>query len=179
MAVLNDADHPPVWTDEAIEHLRAAVARNAETAAGVREALEKQYGQDALKLYRMLWGYTVDGLRDGRQAEELVEYRDHQTLAMRIVGFWNLRDIFGLGLLYRPTETEARRRAHSQKWKQRLASGEIWTKLLAEPKTAPPAPEITPPPVPESTAPEVPENTPPEAPENPGDQPRPPVGAGQ
>jgi hypothetical protein len=163
VAVLNDADHPPVWTDEAIEHLRAAVARSAETAVRVREALQKQYGQDAPSLYRMLWGYTVDGLRGDRQAEELVEYLDHQTLAMRILSFWNLREIFGLGLLYRPTDREAVRRAHSQKWKQRIGSRGIWTKLLGEPETAPAAPE----------------NTAPAAAKNPADQPPPPVRAEQ
>ena len=144
VAALNDADHPPVWTDESIEHLRAAVARSPQTAAHVREAMEKQYRQDAAKLYRMLWGYTLKGLKDGREAEELVEYLVHETLAVRTLSFWNLREIFGLGLLYQPTESEARRRAHARTWSQRLESGEIWTKVAKGSRTAPA--EQTPPP---------------------------------
>jgi hypothetical protein len=137
VAALNDEDHPPVWTDDAVEQLRAAVARSAETAARVREALQKQYGQDALELYRMLWGYTLRGLKDGRQAEELVEYLDHETLAMRTLSFWNLREIFGLTLAYQPTDPDPRRRALAQKWKQRLESGELWTKLSEQSRTVP------------------------------------------
>jgi hypothetical protein len=144
VASLNDPDYPPVRTDESIEHLRAAVARSPQTAAGVRDALEKQYGQDAPKLYRMLWGYTKQGLKDNREAEGLVEDLGDETLAVRTLSFWNLRDTFGLGLLYRPTDREPIRRAHAQAWKRRLESGELWSRLPGEGRAA--LTEKTPPP---------------------------------
>jgi hypothetical protein len=149
-AALNDADYPPVWTDESIEYLRAAVARGPEMAARVQEALAKQYGQDAASLYRMLWGYTLGGLREGHEAEQLIDYLNHETLAVRTLSFWNLRNIFGLGLglLYRPTDREPIRRAHAQRWKQRLESGELWIKVPGAVRTAPvekaPPPEPAP-----------------------------------
>ena len=136
-ATLNDADYPPVWTDESIEYLRAAVARGPEIATRVQEALAKQYGQDAASLYRMLWGYTLANLREGHEAEKLIDYLNHEALAVRTLSFWNLRNIFGLGLLYRPTDREPIRRAHAQRWKQRLESGEIWVKRPGESRTAP------------------------------------------
>jgi len=138
-ATLNDADYPPVWTDESIEYLRAGVARGPEMAARVQEALAKQYGQDAASLYRMLWGYTLANLREGHEAEKLIDYLNHEALAVRTLSFWNLRNIFGLGLglLYRPTDREPVRRAHAQRWKQRLESGEIWVKRPRESRTAP------------------------------------------
>ncbi len=137
VAALNDADHPLVWTDESVEHLRAAVARSPEAAARVRAAMEKEYGQNAAELYRMLWGYTQEGLKERRQAERLVELLDHETLAMRTLSFWNLRGIFGLGLMYKATEREPTRRAHAQRWRQRLQSGEIWTRLSGRSRAAP------------------------------------------
>ena len=58
VAALNDPAHRSEWWDYYIPELRAAVARDAETAAAVRLALEKQYPQqarrsvpDALGLY--------------------------------------------------------------------------------------------------------------------------------
>jgi hypothetical protein len=147
-AALNDADFPPVWTDESIEYLRAGVARGPETAAQVQEALAKQYGQDATSLYRMLWGYTPAGLREGREAGQLVDCLNHETLAVRTLSFWNLRTIFGLSLSYRPTDREPQRRLHAQTWKQRLESGELWAKGPGGGRTAtvekPPSPEPAP-----------------------------------
>jgi hypothetical protein len=137
IAALNEADYPPVWTDESIEYLRAAVARSPETAARVREAIEKEYGQEAPEAYRMLWGYTKQQLADQGEAAKLVEYLNHQMLAMRTLSFWNLRHIFGLGLLYRPTDREPIRQPRAQRWKQRLESGELWARLGGESRAAP------------------------------------------
>ncbi|NQU20209.1 MAG: hypothetical protein HQ567_02930, partial [Candidatus Nealsonbacteria bacterium] len=137
IVALNDPDHPPVWMDETIEHLRAAVARSPEMATAVRQTLEKQYGDDGTGLFRMLWGYTEQELRSS-EAKKLVEGLDHESLAVRTLSFWNLRDIFGLGLQYKPGDTAAKRRTPTQKWRQRLESDEIWEKL---PNKSPDAPE--------------------------------------
>ena len=52
-----------------LDELRAAVGRDAETAAAVRLALEQQYPQQAADLYRMLWGYTDKDLQAGEDAK--------------------------------------------------------------------------------------------------------------
>ncbi len=153
VAVLNDPEHSRVWTDQAIELLREAVARGPDTAAQVRGALERQFTQDATDLYRMLWGYTDSDLKDGGEALRLIESLEDETLAVRTLGYWNLRNIFGLTLQYLPTAPEPTRRACAQKWRDRLESGELWSRVPEEGRTTPeeapeeksPAPEPTPP----------------------------------
>jgi len=122
-----------------VGELRAAVARGAEAAAGVRQAFEKQYPDHAAILYRMLWGFTPDGLRNG-EATVLVDHLEHQALPVRGLAFWNLRDLTGLSLYYEPEATAAERKLAVEKWRDRLASGEIWRKAAEKPQPAlPPA----------------------------------------
>jgi hypothetical protein len=148
IGALNDPESKPDWPD-CIAELRAAVARGPRTAAGVRQALEKQHGEDAAALYRMLWGYTAEELRDGNEAERLVGYLDHETLAFRVLSFWNLKELTGWGLFYKPDQTAAKREAAVQKWNERLRSGEIWAAVSGEPPAegAPPEQDPEPPPI--------------------------------
>ena len=62
---LNDPARKLDWP-EYVDQLREAVARDSESAAAVRLALEKQYPQQAADLYRMLWGYTDKDLQSRR-----------------------------------------------------------------------------------------------------------------
>jgi hypothetical protein len=122
-----------------VGELRGAVARGREAAAGVRQAFEKQYPDHAALLYRMLWGFTADGLRNG-EAAVLVDHLEHETLPVRGLAFWNLRDLTGLSLYYEPEATAAERKLAVEKWRDRLASGEIWRKAAEKPQPAlPPA----------------------------------------
>ncbi len=123
VAVLGDEESKTVWF-EYIAELRAALARDPRLAVAVRESLRKQYGDEAETLYRMLWGYSAEDLRNGAAAE-LVEALEHERLAVRLLSFWNLREITGLGLFYRPELSAAKRQQPVQRWRERLASGEI------------------------------------------------------
>ncbi len=123
VVALDDSANKLVWSDY-IEELRAAVGRDAATAAAVRMALEKQYPQRAATLYRMLWGYSDKDLRAGDDAA-LVRALDDDLLAMRVLGYWNLRDITGQGAAYQPEQTAARRQQSVRRWRQRLAAKEI------------------------------------------------------
>ncbi len=123
VSVLDEEDSRTVWFDY-IDELRAVLARGPRLAAAVREALEKHYGADAEILYRMLWGYSADDLRNGAVAA-LVDALEHERLAVRVLSFWNLRELTGLGLFYRPEHPAARRQQPVQHWRERLASGEI------------------------------------------------------
>ena len=130
VAVLDKPEYKLEWSDY-IKKLLEAVARGPDEAAAVRRAMEKQYGEEAAGLYRMLWGYTAPDLRSG-EAAKLVEHLEHGTLAMRVLSAWNLKDITGWGLLYKPEQTAAKRQQPIQRWKQRLKSGEIWSKLSGQ-----------------------------------------------
>jgi len=119
---LDDPDHKPLWPDY-IELLRATVRRSPLAAAQVRTAMEKRHGsQEGASLYEMLWRYPDRGI-DAQQAAQLVRYLDHPTLAFRVLSFWNLKRITGLGLYYEPDETAAKRQPSIRKWKDRLNSG--------------------------------------------------------
>lgn len=143
VGVLNDPEYRLDWPDYVLK-LQEAILRSPAMAEQVRTAMEIQYGEAAAPMYRMLWGYTEEGLRAG-EARALVESLDHETLAIRRLAYWNLRNIFGLGLLYRPDDPAAKRQAPTQKWKERLESGELFNRLPNG--SAPPPAEATPPPL--------------------------------
>lgn len=129
-SALNDPMHRLDWPDY-IDELRAAVARDPETAVAVREALEKQYPQQAAQLYRMLWGYSDKDLEAGED-ENLVKALDDDLLAVRVLSSWNLKDITGLGQYYQPEQTAARRQQSVRRWRQRLEAKEIRLKSPEE-----------------------------------------------
>jgi hypothetical protein len=133
VTALNDPERKLDWADY-VPKLRAAVDRGPSTAAAVRRALEKQYGaEDGQKLFRMLWGYTLEDLR-ADQAANLVQYLDNETLAFRVLSFWNLKQITGLGLFYKPEQTAAKRAQAVQKWNERLRTGEIVKRAAERPR---------------------------------------------
>ena len=72
---------------------------------------------------------------EGEDAK-LVEYLKHPVLAVRVLSFWNLKEITGLGLFYKPEHTEAKRKTSIAKWEERLASGDIRYKQAETPKPA-------------------------------------------
>jgi hypothetical protein len=130
VAALNDAAHKLEWP-EYIEQLREAVNRDADSAKTVRMALEKQYPQQSNELYRMLWGYTDKDLQAGAD-QELVKSLDDELLAVRVLGYWNLKDLTGLGASYRPEQTAAKRQQPIRRWRDRLEVGEIRLKTAEE-----------------------------------------------
>ena len=141
---LNDPARKLDWP-EYVDQLREAVARDSESAAAVRLALEKQYPQQAADLYRMLWGYTDKDLQTGAD-KDLVKALDDDTLAVRVLSFWNLKELTGLGLFYRPEQTAAKRQQPTRRWRQRLEAGEIRLKTPEEKAGAAAAEKVAPPP---------------------------------
>jgi hypothetical protein len=122
-AALNDADFRGEWPDY-FDQLKEAIARGPETAAAIRQSLEKQYGNDSAALYRMLWGYTDKDLEDGEDVR-LVNFLEHEVLAFRVLAFWNLADITHLRLFYHPEATAARRLQSLQQWQRQQKLGRI------------------------------------------------------
>ena len=119
---LNDLEQRQVWP-ECVEQLREAVVRSPETAAAIRTAMEKLYGAEGASLYEMLWKYP-DHRLSSEDADRLIGYLDHETLAFRVVAFLgNLKRITGWGFYYQPEHTAAKRQAAIAKWKERLKNG--------------------------------------------------------
>jgi hypothetical protein len=116
---LDNPDRRSLWRDY-IALLVDAVGRDPAMASEVRSAMEKLHGAEGTKLYEMLWQYGDKKLTKAA-GEELVAYLEHDTLAFRVVTFWNLREIIGVGLYYEPEETAAKRRLSVQSWRKRVA----------------------------------------------------------
>ena len=130
-AVLNDPEQRLTRPDY-ISDLRASLALGPQVAANVREAFEREYGSDAAALYRLLWGFTDEQLGKtdarlgtGKVDETLVDYLDHKLLVFRVLGFWNLQTITGLGLYYQPEQPFNKRQQSVRNWRQRLKEGDI------------------------------------------------------
>lgn len=143
VAALNDDLQRANWTTH-IDALRAAMARGPEVAAQVRATFEKQRGEEGRELYRMLWGYTVDDLKN--EGAKLVRYLDHEALDFRELAIWNLQNATGMTLAYKAYDPPAKRRTSVMKWKEKLAEGKLVPAAPAVPakpgavKPAAPAP---------------------------------------
>ena len=90
------------------------------------------------------FGRILDPIAD----KVLVTALESDTLAVRVLSFWNLKDLTGLGLFYRPEQTEVKRQTPIKTWRRRLDAGEIRLRTpaekadaAAEEKVAPPAKE--------------------------------------
>ncbi|HVX12642.1 MAG TPA: hypothetical protein VHC22_15790 [Pirellulales bacterium] len=124
--LLNDSKYRINWTPQ-IDCLRAALARSPQTAELVRQAFESSRTRElGGQLYRMLWGYNSQQLEEGAAAQ-LVEWLDapDERLDFRVLSYWNLHHITGLGLYYQPADPEKQRRKSIQSWRQKLESGLI------------------------------------------------------
>jgi hypothetical protein len=142
VAALNDPAYKSDWMDKHFEWLCDAVRRDPQTAAAVREALEKNYGPQAAALYRMLWGYTNNNLMAGED-ETLVKNLDDENLAVRVLAICNIKSITDKDLGYRPDAPLPQRARTVKLWEQRQAGKEIRNKQ-AEKKNAPALPEPPP-----------------------------------
>ncbi len=124
IAALGDADERSVWSVH-IGSVRSALARGPATAARVREAFQKQRGEDdGRELYRMLWGYTRDQLQGG-DAAKLVAFLGNDNLDMRVLAFADLQDICHLTFNYRPDAQPASREGPIQRWQDQQRKGLI------------------------------------------------------
>jgi hypothetical protein len=125
VAALNEQEHKPEWWDFYVPELRAAVARDSETAAAVRLSLEKQYPQQWADMYRMLFGFTNQQLEAGDDRKLVLGLKNDDVLAVRVLSYWNLKDITGRGEIYQPEQPPARRQSSVRRWEQRLEAKEI------------------------------------------------------
>jgi len=120
---LSDEDQRAGWAT-LVSELQAAVARDPKTAVAVREALVLRRREKAPDLFRMLWGYTPLGLKNG-DARRLVDTLDHDDLDFRVLAFMNLQEITGMGLYYRPEYNATKRKPSLMRWQKRLDEGKI------------------------------------------------------
>lgn len=122
VASLNQPEQRAVWEDF-LRALQGAVSRDPAAAQDIREAFERTYGaQNAPALYRMLWGYSPEQLNAGEGAK-LVGYLENESLAYRVMGYYNLERLTGQKFGYRAQDTATKRQPALQRWKERLQGG--------------------------------------------------------
>jgi hypothetical protein len=128
VASLNDSKQYSAW-NEHIETLREALALGPRAARSVKEAFVNRKGAErGAELFEMLGGYDKQQLLEGALAK-LVHALDDESLDFRVIAFYNLQEITGIGLHYRPHDNErARRRAYLD-WRERLDSGQLVQRL--------------------------------------------------
>jgi hypothetical protein len=137
VAALNDPQEKALWNGPdapCTQELRYGVARSPQTAARIRATLDKQRGTDAAALYRMLWGYSADDLKNGAD-RDLVEGLENDSLDYRVLALWNLQHITGSANLgYYPGDTTQKRRQYLKRWQAQVREGKIAPKSAAASK---------------------------------------------
>lgn len=137
---LNDAKLASFWANEAIV-LQQAILHSPQTAAKVREAIERFRDKDAAILYRLVWGFDQEQL-EKNGAVQLVKHLEHEEMDVRVLTFLNLIAITGAQEFYRPEKRPDQNKAAIQNWKERLLKGTIAYKTPPTPlETYKPAPK--------------------------------------
>jgi hypothetical protein len=106
-------------------YLQEAAWRHPEYARRVRESMERLRNEKGVDLYRMLWGYTNEGLLNNGEAEQLVEFLSSEDLDLRVLSHWNLKTITGKGYSFHPNKSESKRRQSLKRWQALLNKGNI------------------------------------------------------
>jgi hypothetical protein len=147
------------WRERALDGLRLAIRRGPATAALVRDALTKEFGdRNGGVMYRMLCGYSPADLKNGADAK-LVENLEHAELSFRSLAAFNLMTILDNPIAplypplgYQPEMPEYQRRTWVVRWREKLQKKEIAYRdpkatdpAAAGKKAAPPAEAAAPP----------------------------------
>jgi hypothetical protein len=119
----SDSRQRSYWAPE-FGVLRHVISHSPENAIRLRETFEGSCGDDAVDLYRMVWGYSPEQLQEGADAK-LVEFLDHESMQIRVFAYENLRRITNETHIYFPEATEVRRRSSVRKWREQLEDGAI------------------------------------------------------
>jgi hypothetical protein len=121
---LGDESMDRRW-EKCATYLQEAAWRHPEYARRVRESMERLRNEKGVDLYRMLWGYTNEGLLNNGEAEQLVEFLSSEDLDLRVLSHWNLKTITGKGYTFQPNKSESKRRKSLKRWQALLNKGNI------------------------------------------------------
>ncbi|MGE0605973.1 MAG: hypothetical protein AB7O62_02525 [Pirellulales bacterium] len=140
---LSEPEQRTAW-QEHVEALRAAVALGPDMSTLVLQSLSGLRGEKDVELYRMLWGYSDEQLAAG-DADKLIDYLEHPDLDFRVLSYWNLKNITGKSLSYRPEYPEARRKQGVLQFRALASKGQIaYPQKAAAPKGTKNKPEEEP-----------------------------------
>jgi|GEM_PF-1213093 len=128
---LNDAQQKAAWKT-LINMLRQAMALSPDAAGQLREAFVMLHGEEAADdLMQMVRGYSKDSIGSAPEAvkngpiSKLIGWLDHDSLDYRVLASFNLREITGKSMGYRPEYSAKQRQRGIRTWRKRLESGEL------------------------------------------------------
>lgn len=138
VGALNERELRSYWKD-LVDSLRMQMLVSPETAAKIRETLERTKGKIGLQVDRMLWGFSPEQLTDGG-AHLLVDALDSDSTDVRVLAYSNLYEITGKTNLYAPDRDPKSQRRSIQSWQRDLQQGEIVYRVAPSslPGTTPP-----------------------------------------
>jgi hypothetical protein len=128
---LNDDQQKAAWKT-LLELLRQAMALSPDKASQLREAFVMRRGEEAADdLMRMVRGYdkesiglTPEAIKNGILSK-LIGWLDHDSLDYRVLAYFNLQEITGKSIGYRPEFNAKQRQRGIRTWRKRLESGEL------------------------------------------------------
>ena len=123
VGALNERELRSYWKD-LVDSLRMQMLDSPETAAKIRETLERTKGKMGLQVDRMLWGFSPEQLTDGG-AHLLVGALENDSTDLRVLAYLNLYEITGKTNLYAPDREPKSQRRSIQSWQRDLQQGEI------------------------------------------------------
>jgi hypothetical protein len=107
-----------------LDALQASLAQGPESAGRLRAAISKLYNEQADTVYRLIVGFSPEGLAAGGAAE-LVEGLSSPALIVRVLAYENLRRITGKTFAFRPEFRPELEKARVVRWRKMLEDGQI------------------------------------------------------
>jgi hypothetical protein len=120
---LSDPRQYSYWNGE-FHTLRQCIQRGPESAARLKETIDRLRPDQANELYRLLWGYSEDQLAKD-EAANLVKQLESEHMDVRVLAIQNLMTITGAMEFYRAEKKPEDSRAAIQAWRSRLAKMNI------------------------------------------------------
>jgi len=71
---------------------------------------------DRTVILRLLWGFSREDARDRRTSDQLVEWLDHDKLAIRVAAIEQIRELSGQTMHYRASMPPADRKRIKKDW---------------------------------------------------------------
>jgi hypothetical protein len=134
---LREAKHPDVW-DNGVVALRHWVGRRPGQDQILYHALMEKVGfspHDAEAVLQLLHSFGDEDLARPETYQTLVDYLDHNTLAIRGLAYWHLYRLVpaGRAIAYNPLAPKEERDAAAKKWQELIPPGTIPARTPAEP----------------------------------------------
>ena len=126
---LREAKHPDVW-ENGVEALRSWIGRRPGQDQILYQRLievAKYKPVQAETVMQLLHSFGDSDLAEPETYQTLIDYLDHDALAIRGLAYWHLSRLVpeGKKFGYNPTDSKEKREAAIQKWRQLIPKGHL------------------------------------------------------